>query len=55
VVLTFGLIYFVINAAILWLTDRLVEDFEIDGIETGLMAAVILTITNSIIRFALLG
>ncbi len=55
VLLTLGLIYFVINTGILWLTDALVDDFEIDGIATGLLAAVILTITNSIISFALLG
>ena len=55
VVLTFGLVYFVINAALLWLTDKLIDDFEIDGLVTGLVAAVILTIANSVIRFALLG
>ena len=55
VVLTFGLIHFVVNAAILWLTDKLIDDFEIDGLVTGLVAAVLLTIANSVIRFALLG
>jgi len=54
VVLTFGLIHFVVNAAILWLTDKLIDDFEIDGLVTGLVAAVILTIANSLIRLALL-
>ena len=55
VVLTFGLIYFMVNAAILWLTDKLIDDFEVDGIVTGLVAAVILTIVNNVIRLALLG
>jgi putative membrane protein len=52
VVLTLGIIYFVVNAIILWLTNKLVEDFAIDSTATLLMAAVLLTITNWIIRFA---
>jgi putative membrane protein len=51
VILTLGLIYFVVNAAILWLTDRFIEDFDIDGTTTLLIAAVLLTIANAIIRF----
>src|SRR5919108_5349053 len=51
VILTLGLIYFAVNAVILWLTDQFVEDFEIDGAATLLIAAVILTIVNGIIRF----
>jgi putative membrane protein len=51
VILTLGLIYFVINAVILWLTDRLVDDFEVENTATLLVAAVLLTIANSIIRF----
>jgi putative membrane protein len=53
VILTLGLIFFVVNAAILWLTDKLVEDFEIDRTATLLIAAVLLTIANGIIRFIL--
>jgi putative membrane protein len=53
VILTLGIIFFVVNAVILWLTDKLVEDFNIDRIATLLMAAVLLTITNWIIRFIL--
>jgi putative membrane protein len=52
VVLTLGIIYFVVNAIILWLTNKLVEDFAIDSTATLLMAAVLLTIANWIIRFA---
>jgi putative membrane protein len=53
VVLTLGLIYFVVNAVILWLTDKLVEDFHISTTATLVLAAILLTIANSIIRFAL--
>jgi putative membrane protein len=54
VILTLGLIYFAVNAVILWLTDRFVEDFEIDGAATLLIAAVLLTIVNGVIRFILI-
>jgi putative membrane protein len=53
VVLTLGLIYFVVNAVILWLTDKLVDDFHISTTTTLVLAAILLTIANSIIRFAL--
>jgi putative membrane protein len=53
VILTLGLIYFVVNAVILWLTDRLVDDFHIDSTAILLVAAVLLTIVNGIIRFVL--
>jgi putative membrane protein len=53
VILTLGIIFFVVNAVILWFTDRLVEDFTIDNTATLLMAAVLLTIANWIIRFVL--
>jgi putative membrane protein len=54
VILTFGLFIFVINAVILWLTHLLIDGFEIDSIVTGLIAAVLLTIANNLIRAAFL-
>jgi putative membrane protein len=53
VILTLGLIFFVVNAVILWLTNKLIEDFAIDSTATLLMAAVLLTIVNWIIRLVL--
>lgn len=53
VILTFGLFIFVINAFLLWLTDLLIDGFEITGVGTILLAAVLLTIANNLIRFAL--
>jgi putative membrane protein len=53
VILTLGIIFFVVNAVILWLTNKLVEDFAIDTTASLLMAAVLLTIANWIIRFVL--
>jgi putative membrane protein len=54
VILTFGLFIFVINAVILWLTHLVIDGFEIDSIMTGLIAAVLLTIANNLIRAAFL-
>ena len=53
VILTLGIIFFVVNAMILWLTDKLVQDFDIDNTATLLVAAVLLTVANWIIRFVL--
>jgi putative membrane protein len=53
VILTLGLIFFVVNAVILWLTDKVVEDFNIDRTATLIVAAVLLTIVNWIIRLIL--
>jgi putative membrane protein len=53
VILTLGLIFFVVNAVILWLTDKVVEDFNIDSTSALVVAAVLLTIVNWIIRLVL--
>ena len=53
VILTLGLIFFVVNAVILWLTDKVVEDFNIDSTAALIVAAVLLTMVNWIIRLVL--
>jgi putative membrane protein len=53
VILTLGVVFFVVNAIILWLTNRLIEDFDIDNTTTLIMAAVLLTIVNWLIRLVL--
>jgi putative membrane protein len=53
VILTVGLIYFVVNAVILWLTDKLVEDFHVESTGILLLAAVLLTVVNGLIRLIL--
>jgi putative membrane protein len=52
-IMTFGLFAFVINAFLLFLTDKLVDDFRIDGFLMTLVAAVLLAILNSIWRWLL--
>jgi putative membrane protein len=51
--LTFGLFDFVINAFLLFLTDKLVDGFKIDNFLITLVAAVLLAILNSIWRLLL--
>jgi putative membrane protein len=53
VFLTFGLFTFVIDAFLLFLADKLIEDFKIDNFLITLVAAVLLTILNNIWRWLL--
>jgi putative membrane protein len=48
--LSLGLLGLVINALMLWLTDKLVEDFEIDSVKTTLIMAVLLTIGQFVVN-----
>ena len=48
--LTFGLFNFVINAFLLFLTDKLLKGFQIDGLLTTLIGAVALTVLNGVWR-----
>jgi len=52
--ITFGLFTFVINAAMLWLTDHVLDDFEIDGLVNTLIAAFLITVINSGLRWLFL-
>ena len=49
--ITFGLFKFVINAFMLWVTDKIIEDFEIRGVGTLLIAAFLITIIDSVLRW----
>ena len=51
VILTFGLFKFVINAFLLWITDKLLDDFKIEGFGTTLIAAFLITVIDSILRW----
>ena len=52
-VVTLGLFAFVINAALLWVTDQIIEDFEIEGTGTTIAAAVVITLANVLLRWIL--
>ena len=51
--LSLGLLGLVINALMLWLTDKLIEDFEIDSVKTTLIMAVLLTIGRLVLSWLL--
>ncbi len=51
VIITFGLFKFVINAFLLWMTDKLIDDFEIEGFGTTLIAAFLITFIDSALRW----
>ncbi len=53
VVLTFGLFKLVINAFLLWITDKMIEDFEIQDVFTTIAAAVLITLVDSGIKWLL--
>jgi putative membrane protein len=52
-ILTFGLFKLVINAFMLWLTDKLMEDFEIKNLLTTFMGAFCITLVESLIKWVL--
>jgi putative membrane protein len=47
--ITLGLFLLLINTFLLWLTDQLVDDFEIDDLGTTFVAAVIITLSGSVL------
>jgi putative membrane protein len=51
IIITFGLFKFVINAFLLWITDKLIEDFEIDSLGSTLIAAFLITIIDSMLTW----
>ena len=48
--LSFGLFGLVINAFLLWLTDKLIDDFEIGSLRTTLLIAILLTVAKVMLR-----
>ncbi len=53
IIVTFGLFMLVINAFVLWLTDKLVRNFEIQGFGTTIIAAFLITLVDSGIKWLL--
>jgi putative membrane protein len=49
IVVTLGIFYFLINVAMLYLTDWLVRDFEIRTFWWGALAAIIVSIVNTLL------
>ena len=55
IVITLGLFLIVINAFLLWLTDKLIRGFEIKGLFNTLVASVLITILDIVLRWVLPG
>ena len=53
IIITFGLFKLVLNAFMLWITDRMIEDFEIKDFFTTVLAAVLITLADSFIHWLL--
>jgi putative membrane protein len=51
IIITFGLFKFVINAFLLWLTDKIIEDFEIKNVFTTFIAAFLITMVDLLIKW----
>lgn len=49
IIITLGVFLIVINTFLLWITDQLFEDFEIEDIGTTFIAALLITIADSIL------
>ena len=49
ILLTLFLFTLVINTFLLWLTDKLIEDFEIENMGTTFVAAVVITIADTLL------
>lgn len=51
IVLTLGIFLIVINTFLLWITDQLLDDFEIDDVGTTFVAALLITISDTILAW----
>lgn len=51
IIITFGLFKLVINAVLLWLTDKMLNDFEIKDFVTTFIAALCITLVDSGLRW----
>jgi putative membrane protein len=49
IIITLGVFLIIINTFLLWITDQLLEDFKIEDIGTTFIAALLITITDTIL------
>ncbi|HCY86423.1 MAG TPA: phage holin family protein [Desulfobacteraceae bacterium] len=53
IIVTFGVFKLVINAFMLWLTDKMMADFKIQDFLTTIVAAMLITVVDSLIKWVL--
>ena len=51
--ISLGLFLIVINAGLLWTTDKLIDGFKIDGLFSTLVASVLISILDVVFRWVL--
>lgn len=49
--ISLGLFVIIINAFLLWLTDKLIENFEIKGIGTTILASIFISLINLLLQW----
>lgn len=55
IILTLGLFYILINAFLLWLTDKLIDGFEIKGFFSTIIASILISVIDILLRLVILG
>jgi|TARA_B110000240_G_scaffold38702_1_gene42969 putative membrane protein len=48
-IITIGLFKLIINTFLLWITDQLIDDFEIEDLGTTFVVAVLITISDTVL------
>ena len=51
--ITLGLFLIVINAFLLWVTDKLIDGFQIDGLFSTVIASVLISVLDIVLRWIL--
>jgi putative membrane protein len=51
ILLSVGLFLLVINMFLLWITDKLIDNFEIEDKATLILAAIVITITDTLLTW----
>ena len=51
ILITFGLFTFIINAFLLWITDKMIEDFKIDSFITTILAAFLIMVSDRLLNW----
>jgi putative membrane protein len=49
IIISVGVFLLFINAFLLWLTDQLIEDFEIENVGTTFIAALVITLSDTLL------
>ena len=52
-IITLGLFYLVINAFLLWITDKLIDGFEIKGLLNTLIAALLISVIDAVLHWVI--